>query len=465
MVLTHHHWYSFLLTIAALLLLGMYSARRVKSAEAFSLGGRVSGAAIVSGTIAGTIIGGAATVGTAQLAYSTGLSAWWFTLGSGIGFLIMGLCYTRPLRQTGLETIPQYLILNYGPMAGPLTSIIASLGIFFSIVANSLSGIHLISTIFNLTSWQAGMMIIVLVAASVFFGGMQGAGLSGMLKVGIIYVTLCAAGFTAFSSLKEMPDFTMIFPSHPWFSLFGRGGWVGCGNLLSLIVGVICTQTYVQAIYAARDARTAAVGTFAAALVTIPVGLPSVAIGMFMHAAYPGMPPIDALPVYMMQHMPAWLGGIGLAGLLLSVIGAIAGLALGIGTMVSRDIFHGLLGIEYQRLLWINRITILLVTCCAIVMAIGNLQSLVLEWNYLSMALRGAGIFLPLTTAVFWPGKLTPAWAIGSMGLSTLAAVICPYVLPMYINPLFVGLAVSALVVVLGITVVSGLHSFASKIR
>ena len=96
-------------------------------------------APFVAGSIAGTVVGGGATVGTAQLAYSSGLSAWWFTLGSGIGLLILAAFYAKPLRNSGLETIPQFLVFYYGQTSGPLTSFVSSAGIFFSIAASLLS--------------------------------------------------------------------------------------------------------------------------------------------------------------------------------------------------------------------------------------------------------------------------------------------------------------------------------------
>ena len=55
---------------------------------------------------------------------------------------------------------------------------------------------------------------------------------------------------------------------------------------------------------------------------------------------------IDALPFYLCIYLPEWLGGIGIAALLLSSLGSISGLALGIGTMISRDIFNDLLGLR-----------------------------------------------------------------------------------------------------------------------
>ena len=68
---------------------------------------------MVAGSIAATIIGGAATIGTAQGGFTFGFAAWWFTLGSGIGFLIMAAFYARPLRKSGLTTISEYLVIKF----------------------------------------------------------------------------------------------------------------------------------------------------------------------------------------------------------------------------------------------------------------------------------------------------------------------------------------------------------------
>lgn len=449
--LTAVHLGSLIITVAVVIGCGIYFARQVKTAEGFSLNGRSTGVAMLAGTISGTAIGGSSTIGTAQVAFISGLSAWWFTLGTGIAFILMGIFYAKPLRGSALETIAQYLVLNYGKTAGPLTSLISSLGILFSVVASGLAGIQMISALFHISAWQSSLIIMVLVVAYVIFGGLKGAGVSGMLKLAIIWVTLFAAGFSACTSLVAMPNAAQIFPTYPWFSLFGNGFSQAMANLFSVIVGVVCTQSYVQAIYSATDSRTAMFGTFAAALVTIPVGLPSVAVGMFMHVHYPDILPILALPMYLLNYLPAWLGGIGIAGLLLSVVGSIAGLVLGIGTMISRDICSDLWGIVNNRtILWVNRTTVLCVTFLAFVIALSNLQSIVLEWNYLSMALRGAGIFLPLTWAIFRPGTLRRGWVISSMLFSTLAAITGTTVFSLNINPLFIGIIVSFVLIGVG---------------
>jgi SSS family solute:Na+ symporter len=453
MELSNTQLLSLIVTMLSVVALGLYSARKVKSADDFSLGSRSSSAAMVSGTIVGTIIGGAATMGTAQLAFCVGLSAWWFTLGSGIGLVIMSLFYAGPLRKSGMETISQYLVIHYGKTAGPITSIVSSLGIFFSIVASMLTSVHLLSSVFGVPAALAAVATVIIIIAYVFFGGIKSTGLSGIFKLGLLYITLLFAGATSFKAIGGLSGLETIFPADPWFNLFGRGVWLDIGNACSLVVGIISTQTYVQAIYAASDTRTAATGSLVAALVTIPVGLPSILIGMYMHVNYPEMPPINALPMYMLHNLPEWLGGAAITALLLSSIGSVAGLSLGVGTMISRDIVSELFGISgAKRLLWLNRTCILIITLCAASFAFGNLQSLVLGWNFLSMALRGVGIFVPLTIAIFCPGKLPPKAAICSMVAGVAASLLVNIFIPDY-NPLFAGLGASFVIAALGIAV------------
>ena len=91
MQLTSTHFFSLIITLLVTMLPGALAARRVKSAEDYNVGGRSAGAGMVAGTIIGTIVGGAATVGTAQLGFKLGLTAWWFTLGSGIALMLMAI--------------------------------------------------------------------------------------------------------------------------------------------------------------------------------------------------------------------------------------------------------------------------------------------------------------------------------------------------------------------------------------
>lgn len=437
-------------TVLSVIGSGFYASRSVKSSAGYSVAGRSAGASMVAGSIAGTVVGGGATVGTAQLAYSFGLSAWWFTLGSGIAFILMGLFYAKRLRSTALETIPQYLNLHYGKRAETLSSIISSIGILLSAVASSLPGIEIISALFGLPPYMSALLLMILVICYTFFGGMKSAAISGILKMSIIWISLFISGFIAFSLLQEQN----LIPALPssYFDLFGRGADSAIANLFSVIVGVLCTQTYIQCIFSASTPLKAATGCFISALIVIPIGLPSVAIGMYMHAADPVALPILVLPAFLVSHVPTIIGGLAMGGIILSLLGSIGGLSLGIGTMISHDILSPMLKItDDKQLLHLTKIAVLGVMIFASFIAIMNRGSEILFWNYLSMGLRGGGLFLPLTLAVFYPGHLKPHWAVFSMAGSTLASISAAFA-KISTDPLFIGLAVSAFLILPGLT-------------
>ena len=446
------HLVSLALTLLVTMLPGIIASRRIKSADDYNVGGRSAGVGLVAGSIIGTIVGGAATVGTAQLGFKLGLTAWWFTLGSGIALLIMALFYAKPLRASGLTTVAEFLVTNYGKPAGWLATVSSCAGIFFSIVASTLTALHLVAGIFGVNLYASAALILLITAGFVFFGGISGSGMAGIMKIVFVFASIFVGGVLAFFEMGGSAGLTAAFPAHPWFSLFGRGMEDGLFSLCSMIVGVISTQTYVQALFSAKDSKTAAVGCVTAACIVIPVGLPSVMIGMFMHAHHPDINSIDALPLYLSTYLPDWLGGIGLAALLLSALGSIAGLALGIGTMISRDIISKLWrSATSVNLLWASRFSVLLATVAAIVFVFFHLDSSVLEWNYLSMALRGSGIFLPLTFCVFFPHKVRASMGVAAMGAGIFAALFWKKISPWQINSLFPALVYNLIFLAIGL--------------
>ncbi|MDD6134319.1 MAG: sodium:solute symporter family protein [Selenomonadaceae bacterium] len=444
------HFVVMVMTIFVVLAGGIYAARSVHSAEGFSLGGRSAGIPMIAGSIAGTCVGGGATVGTAQLAGSLGLSAIWFTIGVGLSLLVMGVIYARPLRYTGLETISQYLVESYGKGAGRFTSFSTSLGILFSAVASTLPGIALLAALTGATYLESAAMLFLLVLLYAFLGGMKSASVGGILKMLFLLLTLFVLGYTAWQGLMERPALLADKPMG-FFSIWGIGLHAILNNVVSVLVGMICTQTYIQAIFSAATPRTAAIGLILAAIVAIPIGVPCAMMGIYMQAAHPELPAILALPAYLLQYASPLMGGMALGGIVLGIVGSIAGLSLGVGTMVARDILEPVMKITSEKgKLALLRGTVVGAVLLAMMIAAVNRESQILFWNYLSMALRGCGIFIPLTLAVFKPRMVSSQWAVASMVLS-LGASIVAGMIRVDVSPIFVGLGTSLLVILLGI--------------
>ena len=431
---------------------GLLAAKKVKSEADYSVGGRKAGSVLVAGTIIGTIVGAAATIGTAQLGYKVGISAWWFTLGSGIALVVMALFYAKPLRNSGLTTISEFLVINYGEKAGPMSSIAATAGIFLSIVASMLTAIHLIAGVFQVNLIEASAVIMVVVLLSVFLGGISGSGMAGLVKVGLIFGTIFIAGIWAYNDLGGIGGIKMTFPTTPWLSMFAGGKEKVLYNISSLIIGVISTQSYIQALFSASNSKKAAIGCIVAAVIVIPIGLPSAIIGMSVQISNPGINSIDALPIYLLHYMPDWLGGAAIAALILSALWSISGLVLGCGTMVSRDIFKAVFCLNDHRvLLWINRSFVFLITLAAEIVVFYNSDSYVLDWTYLSMALRGAGIFLPLTFAILFKNKVPARAGLLSMIAGIFVALTWKLLFPEAKDTLFPSLAFNLIFLLPGV--------------
>ena len=169
MEITAMHLIGIIGTILASTSFAIYSARNVKSADGFSLAGRAASAPMVAGSIAGVIIGGGATVGTAQLAFQVGLAGWAYALGAGLAFFIQGLFYARPLRRTGLETVPQFFELHYGKGAATAVNFCATLSMLISQVPGTIAAVQIIILVLGAPPLYSACIFTALVIATVFF--------------------------------------------------------------------------------------------------------------------------------------------------------------------------------------------------------------------------------------------------------------------------------------------------------
>ena len=427
---------------------GVYATRMVKSADDYSVGGHRASGAIVTGALIGTLIGGAATIGTAQLAFCVGISAWWFTLGLGVGLVVLALFYAAPLRKQKMVTIAQFLVGHFGEKAGLITSISSSIGIFFSIVASFLASVHLLATVFHLSIIPSIILTALIILGAVWGGGINGAGLVGILKTVLVYGTLSVGGYGAYTMLGGINGIYEAFPVMPWLRMDGVGTWKAVGDLVALVVGILTTQTYIQAIYSARTTTVAVSSCLTAAAIVIPIGLPAVCIGMFMRAYHPDILPVNALPLYFMEYLPSWLGGAAIMGLLLSSIGSSSGLALGVGTMLSRDILSRSVGrFSSQKLLAMNRLCVLGVTIIASVVTYIYYDALVLTLNLYSMAFRASAIIVPMTLAVFCTRRLTHCEAVIVM-LGGLVPALGSAVVGVGVSPILFGIVGSGILAI-----------------
>lgn len=436
------------LTLGIFLIMGIGSGRQVKKANDFDTGGHSAGMLLVTGNIIGTLVGGSSTVGTAELSFHYGLSAWWFTLGAALGCVILAVAMVGPVRKSGCATISQVIAQEFGQKTGTVTAVLSMLGLIMNIIAQILAANALIMAMFGLPAVICAAISVLLMFCYVL-GGVKSTGMLGIVKTILLYATVMIASFICLRNAGGFSVFYEKLSHNTYFDLFGRGVQTDLGAGISVILGVLATQTYIQAIIAAKSDRAARRGCLLCAALIPLVGLGSILIGYFMRIYHPEIHANLAFPLFVMENMPPILGGVILAGLLITVIGTGAGTALGLGTTIAQDIYrrYSNPNADEKKVLLVTRISILVVMLIAAGLTLGTLQSKVLTWGFLSMGLRAAALFIPFLCALFLPGKLYARSALLSTG-SGILAMILTSVFAISLDPLLIGMLAAVAVAV-----------------
>jgi len=438
----------FLLVLTGMTLFAVRKAPARNAAD-FAVAGRTAGPWSVAGAIMGTLVGGASTIGTAQLAFLFGLSAWWFTLGAGLACLFLGLFLASPLQRGAVETIPQFIARYHGERARAWASAFSSLGMFIHIVAQLLACCALLSSLFGLSLFHAAFIAALLVALVTLRGGMRSAGPVGLIKLLLLYCTMIGAGSLAILKSGGFTGLSSHFEPFPWFSLFGYGVQEGVSDLVSMLVGVVSTQIYLQAIFSARDPRTARQGALLSALLIPPMGLFGIAVGLYMRQTQPTLDSVLALPNFLLENLPPLFAGPAFAVLLFAAVGTAAGLTLGVGTTLQVDLLARFSQGTDKRLQHL-RLTTFAVLAVAMGLVLANLGSAIMQWSFLSMGLRGATLALPLLAAIFFGERTSRRGGALAILLGPSSAILVGLTGWPEWPPLYVGLAVALGCLLLG---------------
>lgn len=488
-MITPIHIIGILLTVGLLLFVSIHSGRKVKDAKAFTTGGR-AGSWMVCGAILGTLVGGQSTIGTAQLAFSYGISAWWFTIGAALGALVLSLVYAGPIRRSGCTTLLEIVAKEYGRKAETIGSTLFLIGIFISIMAQVLSSSAMVTSLFHIPLTWAAVISGVLIMLFVLFGGIQSAGAGGIVKLVLLYISCITAGVVVWHLGKGLTginhDIKSLYASNPlcqlnsltdiesihhrYGSMVARGPLKDIGGCLSLMLGVVTTQTYAQGIWSgATTAKARRGGLYCAFLIPL-IGAACTLVGMYMRGHYvtaaeltamqaagESLPEgigviqssLEAFPAFVLGHLPAWLGGIALGAMLVNIMGCGSGLVLGASTILVRDVYGNLAA----KLGWAKpthsqltqtRLTIAGLLALAVVIALSVKGTFINGLGFLSLGLRAVALLFPLSFALFLPGRFS-ARAVGPAMITGTAVMLLAKSLSLPADPVYYGLGASLL--------------------
>lgn len=459
--MTVMHYVGLIIAIALIVGLAIYTGAKKSSGKKEGISTMV-----VAGLIMGTLVGGSSTVGTAQLAYNYGMSAWWFTLGGGIACLILALVYTKPLRAQGSPTLVGMIANEYGSAAGLAASILNSVGTFINILSQLLAASAVVLVVWPKmgTAWTI-ILSAVFMVLYVVFGGAKGAGIVGILKLVLLYVAMVSCGMLALQHIGGIGGLTTAISTFSnnlgrnFGSLFCRGIGTDLGACVSLILGVLTTQTYAQAVLSAKSDAQARAGAIISTVLIPIIGVFGIIVGLYMRTVTDPTTFVakTALTSFILDYsgMPAILAGIVLGALFIASVGTGAGLALGIATIINRELIQKR-GVKTKFSAdTMNKLLIVIVLVLATALSCTPIGDTILKFAFMSMGLRGCTVFAPLCFLIWAKGRVDGKYAMVSIIGGSLVALILGVfnlfdIVKLPCDAVFPGVAVGLIVMFVG---------------
>ena len=326
--------------------LGLWTARFVRTSSAFFVAGRSLGPGLVLASMLAANIGAGATVNVAGLAYREGLNAWWWSGSAGIASFVLafwvGPRIWQLAKEHGFYTTGDFLEFRYGATVRAVITSLVCFGSLWILAAQLIAGAAIIGVLTGAPRWVGaiiggGIMTIYFTA-----GGLLGTAWVNTLQlivmlvgftVAVPFAVAGAGGLAAFTSSSLAATFTDItYSSGP------GSGW----TLLALTgPAFVISPGLIQKSYGAESARALRVGVALNGVGLMLFAFLPVLMGMAGRVALPaGSAPDLVLPTVLTELLPPWIGALALAAVFSTEVDTCDAILFMISTSISRDLFQ-----------------------------------------------------------------------------------------------------------------------------
>lgn len=162
--------------MAGMLFIGIYSGKKQQDSDDYFVAGRKAGVFSITCLWLSSWIGGASIVGTAERAYSMGITAVWYVVVIAVSLVIFAFTFTGTIKRLStklnLLTYPDFIESRYDSKTRMVATICTILGMIGFVASQFLAGG---STLSALTGWDSKVSLIVVAAVITFytaFGGL-----------------------------------------------------------------------------------------------------------------------------------------------------------------------------------------------------------------------------------------------------------------------------------------------------
>jgi SSS family solute:Na+ symporter len=445
----------------ALVGVGFYVSRRVRTSSDFFVAGRKLSPRLLFATLLAANIGGGSTVGAAGLGYAYGLSAWWWVGSAGLGQLILSVTVGpriwRLAKVNGFFTVGDFLDRRYSRAVRGTIAVLLWLG-SLSILAGQLIGIAWILNVVTGAPKAVGCLVGGLCVTLYFSAG----GLLSSVWVNVVQLTVKLAGLglalpVALGAVGGWGGISRAAShgcSQDYLSITGLGTSGILGYLVLLVPPFIVSPGLLQKIYGARDEAAVRHGTAANGAVLLVYSFVPVLLGMAASAAVPGFENREmAMPAVLMHLLPVWIGALALAAIFSAEVNAADAVLFMLATSLSEDLYKSYIHPEAtgKRLLRVGRFSSVVAGLLGVGLAI-QLPTIISALS-IFYGLVTVSLFVPVVAGLYLqrPGPATALVAIAAAVSTTAGLHLTTGGASLWgVSPIPAGLSISVVVFLIG---------------
>lgn len=391
-----------------------------RTSEGFVRGGRVFPAALIGMFMASEVIGTAASIGTAQEAFTSGISAAWNLVALGIGFIVFALLLASKFKQLDEVTISGALERSYGPGVRRAASLTMIVSLLLVATAAYVSGGAMISTLLGIDAGWAVVIVGVLASFYVVIGGMRSVIYTNLINIAVKVLGIVIVAVSAYMATGGYHRIQVSLP--PQMLSWDGVGWSQIGAWLVAGGGAMfSTQYVIQAMTTVGSGAKARASALYTSLILIPYGILAALIGLCAAVVHPKIDALQALPSMVIDLNP-FLQGIAVTGLIASVFGLISALTIGCSTLLLKDFYQPYLNKQGDEVKSVRFARLATLVCGLIPVLLALFASDVLGVTFLAKALR-ASLAVFVVLMFYRPSFGSRRGALVAIGLSLPASV------------------------------------------
>lgn len=455
-----------LLYMAATVAIGLFASRKKaeekQSNDDFLMASKSLGPVVLAGTLFAANTGGASTTGIATNVFQYGLSAAWYVIAGGIGFVLVS--FIAPyFRRAQANTVPEIISKRYGKASHIFTAITSILALFMATGAQIIATASIINVVTGFDFKTAAIVSTIVVIIYTMVGGFKSVTAANLMHVLFITVGMTIAMLVMVNS-KEVGGFGALFEkaeamksvsgaNMDMLSMTKIGAMTIIGYIAMYFMTFPTGQEIVQTYCSAKDGKSAKLGSILAGVVSAAYAIVPAIIGLLAYVCIDGYAlggsQKNALAQATITFAPAIIAGIVLAAIVAATMSSAAGNMIGTATMFTNDIFVPYInkGVkEDKKEIWISKIAMLVVGGVGLFIALeaSNVISVMMG----AFALRSAGPFAAFICGIFYKNVTRNAGFV-SIVAGTVVAAIWIYVLntPWGLNAMVPGGIVAFIVI------------------